>query len=89
MANYKIEISKTAERQFTKLGEKDQLRIARVINQLAVDPHPQGCRKLTGYKDVFRIRVGNYRIIYSVEKKRLIIIILKIGHRKDIYRQVH
>lgn len=50
-------------------------------------PFPRGARKLTGYEDVYRIRVGRYRILYSVDGHRLVIIILKIGHRKDIYRR--
>jgi len=86
MANYKIEISLTADRQFKELPQLEQLRIARAIQQLGANPYPTGCRKLTGYKDMFRIRVGNYRVIYSVDKKRIVIIILKIGHRKDVYR---
>ena len=53
---------------------------------LGEEPHPPGSRKLTGYDDVFRVRVGVYRIIYSVSGRRLVIIMLKIGHRKDIYR---
>ncbi len=53
---------------------------------LGEEPYPTGSRKLTGYDDVFRIRVGVYRIIYSVSGRKLVIVILKIGHRKDIYR---
>ncbi len=53
---------------------------------LAEEPHPRGSRKLSGYDDVFRIRVGRYRVLYSVFERRLVIIMLKIGHRKDIYR---
>jgi len=86
MANYKIEISQTADLQFKELPQLDQLRIARTIYRLGSNPYPTGCRKLTGYKDLFRIRVGNYRLIYSVDKNRIVIIILKIGHRKDVYR---
>ena len=56
------------------------------MRKLATDPRPRGCRKLTGYDDIFRIRVGRYRIIYSVEDSKLIILILKIGHRQDIYQ---
>ena len=52
---------------------------------LGEEPYPPGSRKLTGYDDVFRIRVGVYRIIYSVSGRKLVIVILKIGHRKDIY----
>jgi len=53
---------------------------------LAEDPRPRGSKKLSGYEDVFRIRVGRFRVLYSVAKKRLVILILKIGHRRDVYR---
>lgn len=86
MASYEIEISSSAEKQLRKLPRKEQERIVRAILPLARDPLPKGSRKLSGYEDVFRIRVGRYRILYSVSNKKLIIIILKIGHRRDIYR---
>ena len=86
MARYRIEISATAEKQLGKLPRDDQVRIARAISLLAENPRPRGCRKLTGYEDIFRIRVGTYRVIYSVEQSEILIIILKIGRRKDIYR---
>lgn len=86
MTQYDIEISKTAENQLKKLNPDDQRRVVRAILALADEPHPRGSRKLSGYDDVFRIRVGTYRVIYSVSGKRLIVIILKIGHRKDVYR---
>ncbi len=54
--------------------------------KLAIDPRPSGARKLTGYDDVFRVRTGRYRVIYSIEGTSLIVLVLKIGHRKDIYR---
>ena len=54
---------------------------------LAEDPFPRGARKLTGYDDVYRVRVGRYRILYSVSQGRLVIVILKVGHRKDAYRR--
>ena len=86
MANYEIEISRTAERQLKKLPGKDQLRIVRAVLLLSEEPHPKGSRRLSGYDDVFRIRVGRCRVLYSVAESRLIILVLKIGHRKDIYR---
>ena len=86
MARYSIEISRTAEKQLKKLDPDDRPRVAKAIVALAGDPYPKGSRKLTGYDDVFRIRVGSYRVLYSVSGKKLIIIILKIGHRKDVYR---
>ncbi len=86
MANYKIEISATAEKQIRKLKKQDQLRVLRTIRNLAQTPYPEGCRNLRGYQNVFRLREGSYRIIYSVETNRLLVIILKVGHRKDVYR---
>ena len=86
MARYEIEISSSAEKQLRKLSREDRQRIARAILPLAQDPLPRGSRKLSGYEDVFRIRVGRYRILYSVSGKKLVIIILKIGHRREVYR---
>lgn len=83
MASYEVEISRTAEKQLRQLAGDDQLRVARAMLALANEPRPRGCRKLAGYDDVFRIRVGRYRVLYSVEDRRLVIVILKIGHRKD------
>jgi mRNA interferase RelE/StbE len=86
MASYEIEISRTAEKQLAKLPRRDQERIVRAVLPLARDPLPRGSRKLSGYDDVFRIRVGQYRILYSVSSGKLVVIILKIGHRRDVYR---
>ena len=86
MPRYKVEISRTAEKQFRKLGASDRRRIAVALVELGNDPYPAGSRKLSGYNDVFRVRVGVFRVLYSVEGRKLIVIILKIGHRKDVYR---
>ena len=86
MASYEIEIGRTAEKQLKNLSERDQLRVFRAVLALAEEPYPRGTRKLSGYDDVFRIRVGRFRVLYSVVKNRLVILILKIGHRKDVYR---
>jgi mRNA interferase RelE/StbE len=88
MASYRIEVSATAERQIRKLPREDQLRVLRAIRPLATEPVPPGSRKLRGYDDVYRIRVGTYRILYRVEGRRLVIIILKIGNRREIYRSL-
>jgi mRNA interferase RelE/StbE len=86
MATYRIEVSATAERQLRKLPRVDQVRIVRVIRALADDPRPPGCRKLTGHDDVFRVRIGRYRVLYAIEDRRLVVIVLKVGDRKDVYR---
>ena len=86
MAQYRVEISRTAERQLKRLPPEDRQRVARAMAVLAIEPRPRGVRKLAGYDDVFRVRTGRYRIIYSVDNVKLIILVLKIGHRKDVYR---
>jgi mRNA interferase RelE/StbE len=86
MASYEIEIGRTAEKQLKNLSERDQLRVVRAVLALVEEPYPRGTRKLSGYDDVFRIRVGRFRVLYSVAENRLVILILKIGHRKDVYR---
>ena len=86
MARYSLAISRTAEKQLRKLPAEDRRRVAGAMLALGEEPHPPGSRRLTGYDDVFRIRVGVYRILYSISGRTLVIVILKIGHRKDIYR---
>ena len=86
MATYRVEIVQSAERRLRKLPRQDQKRVSRAMLDLADDPFPRGTRKLSGYDDVYRLRVGRYRILYSVSGARLIVLVLKIGHRKNIYR---
>jgi mRNA interferase RelE/StbE len=86
MSKYAIEVSATAEKQLRKLDFPALGRIVKSIKELASDPRPRGCKKLHGYEDVYRIRTGNLRIICSVDDRKLLIIILKVGHRKAIYR---
>ena len=86
MARYRIRVSRTAERQIRKLPLDARARVVRAVRGLAIDPFPAGCRKLTGYDDVFRVRTGPYRILYSVHGATLIVVVLKVGHRRNVYR---
>jgi len=86
MASYRIEVSATAEEQIRKLERIDQVRVVRAIQALADEPRPAGCRKLAGQDGVFRVRAGVFRVLYSVEDDRLVVIVLKVGNRKDVYR---
>lgn len=87
MANYKIEITATAEKSLKKLPKKDLEKVVEAIQVLAISPFPSGCRKLKGEEDVYRVRQGNYRIIYEVIDSKLVVLVLKIGHRKDMYKK--
>jgi len=86
MAEYSIEVSATAERQIKKLTKRDQQRVINVIKQLGVEPRPRGCRKLRAYDDIYRVRTGVFRILYSVEDDRLLVLVLRVGHRKGVDR---
>lgn len=86
MATYDVRISRTAERQLARLDRAMQRRVSAAMLALASEPRPRGCRKLIGYDDVFRLRVGRYRLLYSVSDDTVVIVILKVGHRRDVYR---
>ena len=83
---YTIEFTASALREFHKLDHQTQGRIASKIEELRDDPFPPGVRKFYGEADHWRIRVGDYRMIYRIEKRRVVVVIVKIGHRRDIYR---
>jgi mRNA interferase RelE/StbE len=85
MEKYRIEIKKSAVKELNSIPRKDLQKVIIKIKSLSSDPRPRGCIKLTNRED-YRIRVGSYRIIYSINDDILIIIIIKIGHRKEIYR---
>jgi mRNA interferase RelE/StbE len=83
---YEIEISRTAEKQLKKLNSNLQRKISAVILSLSIEPRPYGCKKLSGFEALYRVRCGDYRIIYEVMDKKVTVTILKLGHRKDIYK---
>lgn len=85
-AAYAVEFAASALREFKALDRAMQRRIATHIDELTGNPFPPGSKKLRGSPDHYRIRVGDYRIIYRVDGKRLLILILKIGHRREVYR---
>ena len=85
MASYRIAMTASAEKQLARLPKADRVLVARKIMELAAVPRPRGCRQLRGQEDVYRVRVGVYRVIYSIEGRRIVVVVLKIGHRKDVY----
>lgn len=84
MPNYTIVLSKKAQKQLDKLSNKIAEPIFIAIASLEINPRPNGYKKLKG-RDAYRIRTGNYRIIYSVIDDKLIVDVITLGHRKDIY----
>lgn len=88
MAAYPVTILPSALRQLGQLPRPDQKRIKKRIDHLATDPRPPGAKKLKGTEDLVRLRSGNYRIIYSVEDDRLVVLVIRLGHRRDVYRSL-
>lgn len=86
MENYKIKIKPSAVKELNKISKKDLEKVSKKISALSSDPRPPGCEKLSG-DEKYRIRQGNYRIVYSIEDDILIIVIVKVGHRRDIYKK--
>jgi len=83
---YQIEFSRQADRQFRNLSSQIQQRLKPKIDSLATTPRPHGSEKLSGVDQLYRIRVGDYRIIYAVEDDRVLVLVVKVGHRRDVYR---
>ncbi len=82
---YRITYVTSAAKALRKLDRQIAERILRAIENLAEDPRPAGCVMLQGGDGELRVRVGDYRIIYDVEDAELIILILRVGHRRDVY----
>ena len=85
MASYRLFIKPSAVKDIEALPKKDRGRMVARIQSLASNPRPPGCEKLSGH-ELYRLRQGNYRVIYAVQDADLIIVVIKIGHRRDVYR---
>lgn len=83
---YSIQFTPRAQRDFSALDRAIQQRVRRRIDRLAEDPFPVGAKKLHAAEPFYRIRVGNFRIIYQVGANELVVIVVKIGHRREVYR---
>lgn len=85
MALYKVFFKKSVEKDLKTIPQKDLKKIIHRIAGLTENPRPTGCEKLTG-QDRYRLRKGRYRIIYSIQDNELTVWVVKVGHRKDVYR---
>jgi mRNA interferase RelE/StbE len=85
MALYRIIVKQSVSRDLKKIPKKDVNRILAAIRALAEDPRPPQAKKLSG-QDRYRLRQGNYRILYAIEDDRLIVCVVKVGDRGDVYR---
>jgi mRNA interferase RelE/StbE len=83
--SYTIIIPKPVQKQLDDLPKIERDRLTFNIQLLADDPRPNGVKKLKGYNAAYRIRVGDYRIIYNIKDRELIVLLLSVSHRKDAY----
>ncbi len=88
MASYKILWKKSAVKELNNIDQQIIPRIISAVENLSDNPFPSGVKKLLASDFTYRIRVGDYRIIYSIFQNRLVIEIIRVGHRKDIYRKL-
>jgi mRNA interferase RelE/StbE len=85
---YSIQLTPRAAREYRQLPRNIQERVSRRIDELADEPRPHGAEKLAGHNPLYRVRVGEYRIIYEVRDVDAVIAITLIGHRRDVYRDL-
>ena len=84
--SYEIQILPKAARQIKALSVEVRQDISLTIQSLANEPRPIGVKKLSGEKDIYRVRVGNYRVLYRIVNKVLVVVVVSVGHRREVYR---
>lgn len=82
---YSVDILRSAQKQLGKINRQDQSRIISAIQALADNPRPQGCQKLSG-RLAWRVRIGSYRVIYEIHDDQLRVLVITIGHRREVYK---
>ena len=86
MSRYRVAIARRAVKSIARLPRRDQHRVRAAIDLLANEPRPPSSVALAGEDSVYRVRVGDYRILYEVIDDRLVVLVIRIGHRRDVYR---
>ena len=84
---YVVRLRKRVVKEIEALPRRERERIMEAISELETVPFPHGCKKLQGHENSFRIRIGDYRIVYSVYQSELVVEVLKVGHRRDVYEK--
>lgn len=86
MSLYQVEIARRAVKSLARLPRVEQQKVRAAIDLLAEEPRPPNCTKLAGEQSVYRVSVGDYRILYEVFDQRLVVLVVRVGHRRDVYR---
>jgi mRNA interferase RelE/StbE len=87
MPAYAIIVKPSADRALQRLPKAVQWRIVAALKQLAAEPRPPGVKKLAGAENLWRLRAGDYRIVYEIHEAQVVVLVLRIAHRKDVYRE--
>lgn len=85
-AAYRVLVSKRVRQQISRIDRSHQLRIRAALDLLTTEPRPPKCVVLSGFESTYRVRVGDYRILYSVHEEIRVIAVIRVGHRRDVYR---
>jgi len=89
MSTYNIEWKNSATKELTSIPKEYSAKIFNDITELKENPRPDGCRKLTGSDNLYRIKINQYRVVYSIDDDVLTILIIRIAHRKDVYKNLN
>ncbi len=85
MDNYSIEVKPSAKKELEALPDPVLSRIVRKLESLADNPRPAGCKKLKGYREQWRVRIGDWRVVYLIDETKKLVSILRIAHRREVY----
>jgi mRNA interferase RelE/StbE len=83
---YRVEVARRAVKAIARLPRAEQQRIRAAVDLLAESPRPPGCSALSGEENTYRVRVGDYRVLYEVHDRVLVVHVIRVGHRRDVYR---
>ena len=86
MASYRVEIAKSATKDLREIDRKWIPKIVASMEALESDPRPSGCKKLMGSDHTYRLRIGDYRVVYDIHDEVLVVLVVRIRHRRDVYR---
>lgn len=86
MASYRVEFAKPAAKDLRAIDRKWIPKILAAVDGLQLDPRPSGCKKLIGSDFTYRIRIGDYRVVYEIEDDVLVVLVVRVRHRRDVYR---
>ena len=85
---YEIQLKREPEKFIRKQSRKVQIQLISVLRKLQKDPRPAQAKKLSGLDELYRVRAGDYRVVYTIRDKKLLILVVRITHRKDVYKNL-